>query len=162
MLKYIQQTIDLNLQYVRMVMADMDDAQMSAQPMHDRAINHPAWVLGHLCVSNCVLSQASGGPPLCPDGWRAVCDAGTRPVDDRSVYPGKAELLETFERSTHAVAAAFAGMTDEQLERPGPAAMQDLFPTIGQYIIHDLTAHTGMHLGQIATWRRLMGKPPLF
>jgi hypothetical protein len=38
---------------------------------------------------------------------------------------------------------------------------RDKFPTVGHAVVHILTAHTAVHVGQISCWRRIAGFRPL-
>lgn len=51
-------------------------------------------------------------------------------------------------------------MTDSELDSPLPdERYREVFPTLGHAVLHILTVHTAIHLGQISAWRRAMGLP---
>ena len=39
---------------------------------------------------------------------------------------------------------------------------KDALPTLKDVVAFLLTAHLGVHLGQLSSWRRMIGLPPLF
>ena len=65
---------------------------------------------------------------------------------------------EGFER-----ARGMAAGTPERLAQPNPNPYtKEGLPTIRDAVAFLLTGHLGVHLGQLSTWRRLLGLPPLF
>jgi hypothetical protein len=53
--------------------------------------------------------------------------------------------------------------TPEQLAQPtANPRMKDALPTAREAVAFLLTAHLAGHLGQLSSWRRMIGLPPLF
>lgn len=158
MLDFVMYSIELNRKYAHGLVGDVAEEQMVAQ-VAGRAVNHPAWVLGHLAIGNDFACKLMGGPTVCPEGYVKLFDMGTKPLNDRAVYPAKAELLSNFDRTMTNVAAALKQVDESVLRGPMSGPLAQWFPRVGDYVIFDLTAHMGTHLGQLSTWRRALGLP---
>ena len=62
-----------------------------------------------------------------------------------------------------AVAVLGEQATPEQLARPSTNPYtKEALPTVGDGVAFLLTGHLGVHLGQLSTWRRMIGLGPLF
>lgn len=70
----------------------------------------------------------------------------------------RADLLAGIEATRHVVAAALAGLSDEQLARDYPLLVFEA-PTSLAYLLVHLTTHLSYHLGQLTYHRRLLDKP---
>ena len=149
----------LNLGYTQKLVADIPDDQMCAQPVPGRAVNHAAFLLGHLAwVNDSVASQLAGAAPQLSD-WKEVYGMGAKPGTDRSCYRSKAELLQVLEDSHRRLAEAFSNATPEVLAQPAPERMRGRFRTVGDVAVGMMTIHHGTHNGQMSAWRRALGWP---
>lgn len=84
--------------------------------------------------------------------------AGGIPVGNPSLFPSKAELLDTLESLHGRVAAAVAAADAATFAAPNPSeSMRKYFPTLGDMAVFMMTSHETDHLGQLAAWRRAMG-----
>ncbi|MFA9478438.1 DinB family protein [Phycisphaerales bacterium AB-hyl4] len=160
--RYLQHAAALNVKFANAQVAELTAEQMVAQPSPNATMNHPAWVLGHLCVYNSVSSKLLGGEALCPEAWETTFGMGSTPQPSADAYPSKQTLLDTFASSTTSAMDALLSASEDALQQPAPEVMRDFFPTVGDYVLYDLTAHVGFHLGQLSAWRRAMGLPSLF
>ena len=79
------------LNYCRLLTADIDDDRLADLPVP--SANNPAWILGHLALCTDYAVQLVGQPKKCPAEWHKLFGPGSKPVADRSAYPGKADLL---------------------------------------------------------------------
>jgi hypothetical protein len=151
----------LLMQYCRTLLADIPDERMTEQPVP--GVNHPAWVLGHLAWAADGTLEKLGGQSALPAGWSALFGAGSKTSDARGDYPPKDELLRVFEQSYQQLRQKAAAASPEQLSRPtaNPRAKETL-PTMRELVPFLLTGHMGVHLGQLSSWRRMIGLPPLF
>jgi hypothetical protein len=156
MIAEILNSFALNLDYLRRLVEDLDDGQMVAQPAG--VVNHPAWTIGHLVQSCQAIGGELGIPPWLPDDWGRRFGTGSVPVAIPDAYPGKAALMRALDDGRRRLAEALAEMGEEGLARPLPdVRYRDRLPTIGHAVLHILAAHTALHVGQVATWRRAMG-----
>lgn len=151
------------LGYARLLIADIPDDQFTAQP--SAGINHPAWQLGHLVFANDGAARLLGAPSVMAESWPALFGMGSKPVSDRSAYPGKDELLAALvaahERVNAAAAQADPSLLDEPHAIPSEF-LQRALPTKADLLAHLLTSHEAAHLGHLSSWRRQMGMPHLF
>jgi hypothetical protein len=146
------------LKLCRSMAADIAEEEMTAQPAP--GVNHPAWILGHLAVTTDSAVRIVGATPICPEDWRAKFGPGSTVVADRGAYPSKSELLSAFEAAHARVTEGMANVTEEHLSRPQPSRFfRDELPTLGDMLLHLITTHPMLHLGQLSAWRRAMGLP---
>jgi DinB family protein len=151
----------LLMQYCRALLADVPDERMAEQPV--AGVNHPAWVLGHLAWAADGNLQKIGGQSALPAGWTALFGVGSKPSPVRGDYPPKEELLRAVEQSYRQLREKAATASPEQLAQPttNPRA-KEMLPTLREQVAFLLTGHMGVHLGQLSSWRRMIGLPPLF
>jgi hypothetical protein len=159
MLDEVLRSYGMTLDYLRRLVADLDDRQMALQP--GGAVNHPAWVLGHLAFSFQGLGRELGLAPWLPDVWKSFFGTDSKPKSEPGVYPAKATLLDHLFEGRRRLAAALTERGDEGLAGPLPdTRFRSVFPTLGHAVVHILVAHTAMHVGQLIVWRKVMGLPP--
>jgi len=120
----------------------------------------PAFALGHLAIYPDKLLADFGLPHQDQSRYAAMFEAGNECKDDPdgSIYPSKDEILKLFFDRHNALIEALPSVDEATLAKPNPnERMRDMFPTLGSMAVFMLTSHTFMHLGQISTWRRVMG-----
>jgi hypothetical protein len=151
----------LLMQYCRTLLADITDERMAEQPVP--GVNHPAWVLGHLAWTADGTLEKLGGQKALPAAWGALFGAGSKTSASRGDYPPKDELLRAVEQSYQQLRQKAATASPEQLSRPttNPRAKEAL-PTLREMVAFLLSGHMGVHLGQLSSWRRMIGLPPMF
>ena len=156
MLDHVIHLYGFNLNYAKTLVGDLSAEQMVEQPAG--VVNHPAWSLGHLCVSADHLSTTLGAESRLPDGWADTFKTGGVPAGGLADHPSKDELITTL-AMLHDRAIEVVKATDPaELEKPHPnEGTRKYFPTVGDVVIFLMTGHEMDHLGQIAAWRRAMG-----
>jgi DinB superfamily len=149
------------MQYCRMLVGDIPDERMAEQP--HAGVNHPAWILGHLALMADGTLDRLGGQKALPAEWATLFAAGSKPSASRGAYPAKDALLRAAEESYQQVRHKAATATPEQLSRPtaNPRA-REVLPTSKEMLAFLLSGHMGVHLGQLSSWRRMIGLPPMF
>jgi hypothetical protein len=158
-LQYVLHAHTLNLGYARRLVGDLSEDQMCAQP--HGVVNHPAWSLGHLAVAADHLAKLLGLSSDLPAGWEDTFKTGGTPSPDKSLFPGRDELLRVIEQQHARIAQGVSDIDPTALARPHPNEKSRAhFPTVGDFTIFLMTAHEMDHLGQIAAWRRAMGLGP--
>lgn len=158
-------TYNMMLGYGQKLVADVPDDQMCAQPIPDRILNHPAFLLGHLAWANDSRASALTGQPsgtATNPQWKELFGMGSKPSADRSRYPSKAELVKAFEEAHARLGDAAAKATADALAQATPEPMRNRFPTVGSLVLGLMTSHFATHLGQLSAWRRAMGYPSIF
>jgi hypothetical protein len=153
---------DFNLAYARELVADLTEDEMTEIPA-EGLVNHPAFTLGHLVSGAAITAQDLGLEPDMPEGWKELFQRRgpgdeRLPDEDRRVYPGKAELLSELERQHSRVKEALRQFSEEQLHRSFPWRFSVYMPTLLDLVTFLCISHEAMHLGQLAAWRRAMGK----
>lgn len=147
--------------YGKVLVGDLDDSRLAEQPV--AGVNHPAWVLGHLTITTFRGRELLGQSVAVPAGWKELYAGGSQPSTDRARYASKDELLAAFESGFAGLRDAVRQATPERLAQPNEhPRLKGALPTVAGMIGFLLTGHVGIHLGQLTTWRRLIGLPPLF
>jgi hypothetical protein len=143
------------LDFAKKAMADVDESTVHHQP--HPGMNTPAWVIGHLCVVADSAAKMLGLPRTCPKEWHQSFGIKSDPAKP-TVRPTKAELLACLEAQHARVSEAASRVTEEQLAAPHPyEIVKAMFPTVGELLLHMMTTHPMLHLGQLSAWRRIMG-----
>ena len=144
--------------YVRACVADLTDADIVVQP--NGAPNHPAWTLGHLIYSWQALIQELEGRAWLPDDWESFFGYGSSPRDiGSSRYSSKALLLGSLDDAANRIQTVLEALTDAQLQQPlNDQESQEIFATNGDALVQVLVAHSAFHAGQLAAWRRALGR----
>ena len=148
--------------YGEMVLADITDED-AYKLICDGGVS-PAWIIGHLgFVANRIIAMCGGKPKIDFDAWQPLFGGGSKPTNEQGGMPSWDTLLNVW-REGHTDLAALAPTVSTELlagENPNERMKQAL-PTIEDFLGFVLTGHEGMHLGQLSTWRRVQGRPPLF
>ena len=148
------------LDYLRRLVADVQEIDMALQPNH--AANHPAWVIGHLVYSCQAIGGEIGLAPWLPTHWEELYGTGSNPTPIADNYPAKAELLAVLANAEEKLDQRLRELGDEGLNQPLPDKnYRSIFPTLGHAVVHVLTSHTAVHVGQVSVWRRAAGAKPL-
>jgi len=160
----LDNAIQVNLflmQYCRTLLADIPEERMAEQPV--AGVNHPAWILGHLAWTADGALAMLGAQKLLPEEWKPLFASGSKPSASRAAYPSKDELLRAVEEGYLQARRKAASASAEQLSPPttSPRA-KEILPTFREMVAFVLTGHMGVHLGQLSSWRRMIGLPPLF
>ena len=160
MLKHVLHTFGLNLIVAEMMVKDVPNNLMVAQP--HGLINHPSWNLWHLVINGDRVCQLLGVKSSVPEGWTERFKAASPPTVDASKYPPKDELLDALRAVHRSLGDELPGIDQSVLDQPHPVeGARPYFPTLGDQVVYAMTAHEMDHLGQIAAWRRAEGLTPV-
>jgi hypothetical protein len=147
--------------YCRRQIADIPDERMAEQPV--ASVNHPAWVLGHLAWTADRALEMLGAPALLPAESATLFGRGSTPSNSRAAYPSKDELLKAIDAGYEQLRQRAKLATPEQLSKPTTNPLvKDTLPTLKELLAFLMSGHMGVHVGQISSWRRMIGLPPLF
>jgi hypothetical protein len=150
----------LTLDYLRRLVADVPDIDLARQP--SGVANHPAWVIGHLTFSCQALGGELGLSAWLPPEWERLFGTGSMPTSDRSAFPPKPELLAALADGQARVSDRVSALGDAGMSAVLPdERYRATFPTIGHAVVHVLTSHAAVHVGQVSAWRRAAGYQPL-
>jgi uncharacterized damage-inducible protein DinB len=149
----------VNSAYAKKLVADIPDDQMAAQPAP--GMNHAAWVLGHLTFVADSMIRVFDQPFSMSKEWIELFNLASKPTAERARYPSKAELWDAYEKAYARLTAAVEAASSESLAREFPnPKLRTMLPTVGVAMVHILTSHHALHLGQLSAWRRALGMPP--
>ena len=151
-----------NRAYLRSVLQDIENDQLDLQPQ--QSLHSIRWILSHIAiVADYGLKQFSL-PFVCPMKWHAAYGPGSQVGTNESVRPELDELLVAIEHGYSALCNAVDSGSVTVLSEEHDVELLENTPlkTKGDLIAHILTTHFAMHLGQLSTIRRLLGRPPLF
>lgn len=120
--------------------------------------NHIAWLAGSLVQARFMFAGAAG-----IQGQKQTSDdlfSNFKGIQDGVTYPSLDEYRKDWERISPLLRAAFASLTEEQLNGPDPMEMPG-----GPYTFYDTlifcTDREAYCIGQIGLWRRLLGYEPM-
>lgn len=132
----------------------LDAMQLPAAP----AERHPAWILGHLLLSDSYFIHLLTSQPLVEDFPLLLERYGPASSPGAKVEYDSTALLIGRLRQTNVVRVArLAEMTDDDLAAPMPdPLLASVQPTIGHHV-QSLIFHEGYHAGQISSWRKAHG-----
>ena len=146
------------LQLVKMHLADFTEAEMLRRPYH--AANHAAWQLGHLSTSEVNLINL-GLPGALPEEDAEFRERhSTKGAKLNDGFRSKEELLDLLTKTRGRSIEWVESLTDADMNKPIPQ-LEGFAPTVG-HLAHMIPIHATMHLGQIQSIRRALGKPVLF
>lgn len=147
---------DFNLRHARHLVAGLTPEQAVAQP--GGLVNHVCWAIGHLAVTSNVVMMELGGEMRFPEEWAPRFFPGTAITASVDDYPALDRMMEELE-SVHArLSAHLPTLSAEALAAPPQMELvQRRFQQVGQFAAYAMTAHEGVHLGQIADVRRAIG-----
>lgn len=160
-----QDAIKLSIDSAKFVtleyLADLSDEDMLQRPHPE--CNHIKWQMGHLISSEHQMIDAvcPGSMPALPEGFAERYTKETATSDQSDAFDSKADLRKLLEDQREAMLAALATISDEDLSKPAPEAMQAYAPTVAD-VFSLQGGHWMMHAGQWAIIRRQLGRPPLF
>lgn len=150
-------TFERTLTFMEQSVADLSEEQMVQQPTG--VPNHAAWTLGHIVFSCQGIAGELGAEEWLPDNWESVFGYGSTPTSEVSRYPKKTELLAMLADSANRLRQALLATDESVLGQPHPIKdVCEILPTIGETLVQIMAAHTAFHAGQLAVWRRAIGK----
>lgn len=138
--------------------ADLSDEDYFRIPAD--GANHPAWIVGHIAVSeDSLVAAATGGAKKIPDATYELFKGGSKCVADASKYPSRKEIDELFKTSRAHTVEALASSDDSTWGEPSPEGFpEDVLPTMGS--IWELQGtHQFWHIGQLTVCRAVLKKP---
>jgi len=153
--------LDRTTAYIRTLVADLTDEEMILQP--PGVPNHAAWTLGHVIHSWRAIAGELGVSSWLPDDWESLFGYGSSPADVvGSGYSSKAELIASLADASGRLRAALLAAEECKLRALLPdAKSREIFSTTGDALLQVVAAHTAFHAGQLAAWRRAIGREPV-
>lgn len=147
-------TFEATLKFMTESVADLSEEEMVEQP--PGVPNHAAWTLGHIIFSCQGMALELNAEAWLPDDWESRFGYGSTPSPDASRRAAKAEMLELLADGASRLRRALEGLSDSDWKRPLP---DPTLPTMGHLLQQVVGSHTAFHAGQLAMWRKAIGKP---
>lgn len=154
MLPELIRAFDYTVHFIEQSVADLSKHEMVEQPKN--VPNHGTWTLGHVIFSCQGIAAELGAEQWLPDDWEARFGYGSTPSSDPSRYPDKSEMLSLFTDAASRLRQVLLAADESVLRRSLP---DESLPTMGHLLIQVVVGHTAYHAGQLAVWRRAIGKP---
>jgi hypothetical protein len=143
---------------VNSYLGDLSDADLLVRPVEGQ--NHIAWQLGHLISSERSMIEGikPGSCPPLPAGFDEAHSRDNCSCDDPAKFSSKAKYLELHQSQRKATKAVLEGLSDAELDAPGPERMRKMAPTVGS-VMNLIGGHVLMHVGQFVSVRKKLNKP---
>jgi uncharacterized damage-inducible protein DinB len=152
---------DRSLAFMGELVADLSDEDMFLQP--PGVPNHAAWTLGHVIHSCQAIAGELGVKPWLPDDWEARFGYGSAPsASPRPRGSDKTALLAALADASRRLRQVLLATDEARLGDALPdEKAREILPTLGDALLQVVGAHTAFHAGQLAAWRRAIGRPPV-
>ena len=155
--------------YAERLLKDVSPTLFARTPVVNSApvaINHPAFIFGHLSLYPVQLAEMVGvstqGMEV-PASYSDLFKIGVECRDDGegTIYPPMEELTSLYFTSYDQLLSKVSSIQPELLDQPlENPARREKFGTVGAFMTYLLLAHPQVHLGQFSAWRRCMGLGP--
>jgi uncharacterized damage-inducible protein DinB len=152
--------LDYTLDFIRQQVSDLSDEEMVMQPTG--APNHAVWTLGHVIHSCQAIASELGKDTRSSTEWESCFGYGTRPNPVNTENLSKSSLLAHLAETSNQLRTALQALDSRFLDKPpSEEKMRKVFPTMGHVLMQIVIAHTAYHAGQLAAWRRGIGRTPV-
>ncbi len=159
----------LGLSYAERLIADIKEEDFARLASFGDQIvesNHPAFVVGHLSIYPARILADLGiesGPIQPTPESLALFSPSAKCVDDpdRSIYPGKDQLVGTLLQNYATAIDSLEGSPDDAFVAANPnEKMRSKLPTLGAMHAFYVGGHFMVHMGQVSAWRRMFAMAP--
>jgi hypothetical protein len=151
--------LDRTVAFLREQVADLTDEEMILQP--EGIINHGAWMLAHVIYSFQAIAGELGVTPWLQEHWESGFAFGSLPSPILSEHSRKMVLLESLDNTGCRLRTALLGIDERDLADPLPDEdARKVLPTKAHALVQVIAGHTAYHAGQLAAWRRAIGRKP--
>ncbi|HUR52676.1 MAG TPA: DinB family protein [Gemmataceae bacterium] len=122
--------------------------------------NSAAWVVGHLAATLHQTARRMGAPglPSIPADFAGRFAKTGKPAEAQSEPGDPAEMLRILDASLDAIIGGVRALPAEKFDEP--SSVFALAGTFGE-LLQFGSLHLSMHVGQLSTIRRTLGKPPV-
>lgn len=146
--------------FLREQVADLSDEELLLQPAG--APNNAAWTLGHVILSCHELAALLGAAAWLPEQWESRFGYGSLPSQVSGSHDvSRAALLASLAEASERLCDALQRAGGDRLgEAVADEASRAVFATTADAVVQVVCAHTAFHAGQLAAWRRAIGRQP--
>jgi uncharacterized damage-inducible protein DinB len=149
-------TLETAVKFAAQMVGDLSEREMVEQPKGTP--NHATWTLGHITHSCDAMAAELGAETSLPKDWESLFGYGSTPLPHLQRYPQKQELLSLLSDASSRLSKTLLSLDESVLERSLPG---NSLPTMRHLLMQVVVAHTAYHTGQLAVWRRALGKKPV-
>jgi hypothetical protein len=126
------------------------------------APNHAVWTLGHIIYSCQALAVELGAESWLPADWEAHFAYGSTPNSIKPDIFTISSLLADLELAGNRLRTVLLALNEGAIGNAFPDQdKQEILPTLGHVLLQVVAAHTAFHAGQLASWRRAIGRKPV-
>jgi hypothetical protein len=148
--------------YLEKIVKDFSDSQwdqVAAPGLHS-----PRWIASHIAIAGDMGLVLVGLPKMCPAAWHAAYGPRSSGTSHEKIRPERDELLELIPRIYGQLAEQAARMPLDFLNQPHSLELLKgtELKTNAHLIVHLMSTHLAVHVGQLTSIRRLWGHPFLF
>ena len=148
-------------EWTLLLVADLDGNDWKFQPA--AGMGHPLWLCGHLAVAQhrLIHERCLNTSFIDPDFAKHFPIGAAVLSADEHAYPEPAAILETMASVQERTIEAVRGMREEQFNEPAFGKHGEVHPHYRDKrgAVAHCSRHEVFHAGQLATIRRLLGKP---
>lgn len=153
-------SFDRTIAFMIEQVADLSDEEIILQP--PGVPNHAAWTLGHIIHSCEAIAGELGVKPWLSEDWESYFGYGSSPNEVTALHFSKAALLASLAEAGDRLRSALLAADENRLCEPLPDEnVRKILSTLGHALLQVVSAHTSFHAGQLAVWRRAIGKQPV-
>jgi hypothetical protein len=153
--------------YAESLLSGINPADFRSKPSADGELlemNHPAFIYGHLALYPAILLEMVNLPfkdAQAPEHYYDLFKNGSICHHDSegTRYPDMAEIVGAFRVGYSILFERIATLNENVLLEATPGERIARFPVKGAFLVHLMTSHLGIHLGQMSAWRRAMRLP---
>jgi hypothetical protein len=146
-------TLEYTVGFLEKSVGDLSEGEMVEQP--PGVPNHGTWTLGHVTLSCQEMAAYLGAERWLPGDWESLFGYGSTPRSNGHQYPLKTEMLVLL---SDAAARLIQVLWEVDATVLGQPLSDDDFPSTGHILLQVVVAHTAYHAGQLAVWRKAIGK----
>lgn len=153
---------EFNRDYLKRLLHGIPDDQLDAT--FGEGSHSARWILVHLAIAVDYGFKQFDLPFAAPQEWHKLYGPGSEPFSDKNVRPTKDVLTKFIHEQYAKLCQVAVDSPGKSLEVPHAVPLLDGTPlkSRADLVGHILTTHFSTHLGQLSSWRRLVGLPPLF
>ena len=155
MMSLLLDTFKSTVKFIEQSVADLSEQEMVRQS--GGITNHATWTIGHVVAGCQGVANELGCQGWLPDQWESTFGYGSVPVSDLSHYPSKSEILRALIDAGDRLDRILMNVSEATLKQTHPDGP---LPTTAHLLFQVVVAHTAYHAGQLAMWRRAIGKGP--
>ena len=151
------------MEYLILLTEDLADDDLWPESIAETSTGNPAgWILGHLAVSTDYALRMCGERFQCSKDWHRTFARGTRSNVCPEFSVTVSELVETTVSGNEQIQKACSKLPAEMLEKEHNVDFLKDTPLTSNrdVLVHLMTTHPAIHLGQLSTCRRTLGKGP--